>query len=341
MAAALSQSRAAASKGEGLQPTNLVRDLYQIAELIELCFGSRLDASGMAAVREMKAVARLGPLLWLLALLDRAGLGIGMGYVWRAGGRVVGNVSVYRGDVHPRRGSSYLIANVAVHPDHRRQGIARALMLAGMDLVRRQRGDWVALEVETGNEAALALYRDLDFERHETLDQWEAPHLIVPPPAGDGQGWPVRRRRREMAAEADLIYNHARQGGMAWTRPIERPDVHDLGAMLGIGRREHWLLPSPDDPRRLVGALWVEVAPLQQPRLSLFLDPALRDPAARRALLSHAFGLPALRGRTLRVEAASDDPPVEAFLQETGFRKVRSLVQMSRSLAGELPSDNA
>ena len=60
-----------AARGDGLRPTRLIRDLRQIAGLVELCFGSRLDASGRAAVREMKMLARLGPLFWLLALLDR------------------------------------------------------------------------------------------------------------------------------------------------------------------------------------------------------------------------------------------------------------------------------
>ncbi len=332
MAAALSQSRPAAGR-EGLQSTNLLRDLYQIAELIELCFGARLDASGMAAVREMKAVARLGPILGLLAALDRAGMGLGMGYVWRAEGRVVGNVSVYRGDVHPRLGSGYLIANVAVHPDYRRHGIARALMVAGMGLVRRQRGAWVALEVDADNEAALALYDDLAFERHETLDQWEAPHVLTPLPSGGGPGWPVRRRRREVAAEADLIYNRARQGGMAWTRPIKRSDIYDMGALFGLGQRIHWVQPAPDDPQRLLGAMWVEAGSLQQPRLSLFLDPELRDAAGRRALAARVLSSPGLRGRTLRLETGSDDPPVEEFLREAGFRKVRSLAQMRKLLA--------
>ena len=122
-----------AARGDGLQPTHLVRDLYQIAELVELCFGTRLDANGRAAVREMKMLARLGPLFWLLALLDRVfAFGLGQGYVWREGGRVVGNVSLYRGGAHPELGPGWLIANVAVHPDHRRQSIARRLMNAAM-----------------------------------------------------------------------------------------------------------------------------------------------------------------------------------------------------------------
>ncbi len=81
MAAALVRQREV-SDGGTVQRTNLVRDLYQIAELVETCFGASLDASGRAAIEEMKWVGRLGPLLLIVALLDRLGIEMGRGFVW-------------------------------------------------------------------------------------------------------------------------------------------------------------------------------------------------------------------------------------------------------------------
>ncbi|MCZ7543814.1 MAG: hypothetical protein M5R40_09870 [Anaerolineae bacterium] len=54
-------------KRNGLRPVNLRIDLGGIADLIEICFADQMDAQGRATVREMRALSRLGPLLWLLA----------------------------------------------------------------------------------------------------------------------------------------------------------------------------------------------------------------------------------------------------------------------------------
>lgn len=328
--AALARRRAAQPGDNGLQPYNLPRDLYQIAELLEISFGSRLDSSGRAAVREMKLAAQLGPLLWLLGLIDPAVLGLGRGYVWRAGGRVVGNVSLYRGGKHPALGPGWLIANVAVHPHHQRQGIARALMQAALDLAFRLQGQWVVLQVEADNEPALALYNSLGFERFETLAQWQAAPLLperIPPP--DLHTRAVRRRRAaEAAAEMDLIYQRARRGGITWTRPIERGDIGGDPLHGLFSSREHWVLPARSQTGSLSGVLWIEPAGWWDYRLTLFLDPALQDAASRCSLLVHALNRPELAARGLRVETAEDDPPVSDLLLAAGFRKTRSLAQM-------------
>src|SRR5512139_386851 len=103
MAAALAQRRPT-KRDDGLQPTSFPRDLGQIAELIELCFASQMDTGGRSAVSEMKAISKLGPLVWLLALIDRYVAGLGTGFVWRINGKVVGNVSLYRAGSHPYLG---------------------------------------------------------------------------------------------------------------------------------------------------------------------------------------------------------------------------------------------
>lgn len=333
MTAALTQPHSKLKRGDGLFPTSPARDLYQIAELVELCFAEQLDATGRAIIREMKALARLGPLLWLLTLLDPTGAGLGLGFVWRSKGRVVGNVSLYRGGTHPDLGRGWLVANVAVHPDHRRQHIARALMDAGMDLARRKGGDWIVLQVEADNEAALNLYTGLGFAQEETLAQWETNLRYPALPDPDEDAWPIRRRfATEWAAEADLIYNRARPGAMAWTRPIERYDLYGPFNILEGQHKLRQVLPDPARQGRLLGSLWIESSSRHKARLSLFLDPALRDPHGRKALLLSALRLPNLQGRTIRLETTQGDAPIEEVLHAAGFRETRTLVIMRRML---------
>ncbi|MEO1404241.1 MAG: GNAT family N-acetyltransferase [Cyanobacteria bacterium J06635_1] len=70
------------------------------------------------------------------------------------------SVSIWQ-PFQPRR--PYL-ANLAVHPDHRRQGIGRHLLLTGENIVR----DWgfqsLSLHVAVNNRAAYRLYTELGYQ---------------------------------------------------------------------------------------------------------------------------------------------------------------------------------
>jgi GNAT superfamily N-acetyltransferase len=332
-AASLISGRSSAHPHGGIHRTRLARDLYQIAELVEICFGERLDASGRSAVREMKMIARMVPVLWLFSLLNGVGLGLGTGYVWRSRKRVTGNVSLYRGGQHPILGRGFLIANVAVHPDVRRQGIARSLMEATLDLVERKTGNWVALQVEADNTPAIDLYRSMGFRELETLTQWETTRIKYLP-SSPSTAWIIRERMpRDAEAIRELIFERARVGGMAWTRTIEQHDIIDpLAGLPGMSLKEQWVLPALHRHDTLMGLVWVEQPGWRQVRITQFLDPELEDALARRALLQSVLSRSSVQGRTIRVETTADDSPVDSLLADAGFRPARHLTQMRKLL---------
>lgn len=57
------------------------------------------------------------------------------------------------------------LLNLAVHPDHRRRGIARALLTQALDQGRTHNVSVVWLEVRPSNDAALALYQAFGFKK--------------------------------------------------------------------------------------------------------------------------------------------------------------------------------
>lgn len=53
--------------------------------------------------------------------------------------------------------------NIAVHPDFRRQGVARALILALIGELKKRGSRYLTLEVRASNDPARALYESLGF----------------------------------------------------------------------------------------------------------------------------------------------------------------------------------
>ncbi len=57
--------------------------------------------------------------------------------------------------------------NIAVHPDFRRQGVARALILALIGKLRKRGSRCLTLEVRASNDPARTLYESLGFAMWE------------------------------------------------------------------------------------------------------------------------------------------------------------------------------
>lgn len=65
-----------------------------------------------------------------------------------------------------------LVARLAVHPEHRRQGLARALMAAIGTWGVRHGAETCVLQVAADNTAAFALYEGLGFREHHRYRYW-------------------------------------------------------------------------------------------------------------------------------------------------------------------------
>ena len=61
------------------------------------------------------------------------------------------------------------VVSIAVLPEHRRKGVAEALMAAAMEGMRQYKAKQCYLEVRVTNEAAVDLYRKLGFEISRTV----------------------------------------------------------------------------------------------------------------------------------------------------------------------------
>ena len=158
-----------------LRPYKFRKDLKAISDLIELCFADTLDQDGKRYLRHMRRISQQkGTRFYSKLLLSNTSVPTS-GFVWEAGGKVVGNLSLIPFYQSGKR--IYMIANVAVHPHYRRQGIARALTKAAIQKVQQQGGEGVWLQVREDNQSAIHLYDSLDFQTVTKRTTWKLdPH---------------------------------------------------------------------------------------------------------------------------------------------------------------------
>ena len=139
------------------------RDLGPVADLVELCFADTLDESGRGYVQRMRQAARSNNLFrW-------SNMSMG-GFVWERDGLVLGNVNMIAFTTRGNR--NFLLANVAVHPSYRRQGVARKLTNQSVEHARLLGMKSVWLHVRQENEAAVSLYQSLGFAERLRRTSW-------------------------------------------------------------------------------------------------------------------------------------------------------------------------
>ena len=172
--AELSKSLTSGQLSHNIRPFNTYSDLTEVADLIELCFAGSLDRDGKRYLQQMRQFANsTGWLNWIPMAPEWAGSPF-IGYVCEENGELIGNVSLV--PYHIKRKRNYLIANVAVHPDHRRRGIARNLTMQSIEHARQHNAAGVWLNVRDNNQAAIRLYSELGFAERARRATWHSNH---------------------------------------------------------------------------------------------------------------------------------------------------------------------
>jgi ribosomal-protein-alanine N-acetyltransferase len=312
---------------------NLRTDLLPLADLIEIAFADSMDSSGRAALREMRYLSRMGMGLSLLANLNELALGIKFGYVWIADGKLVGNVSIYPTNYPRSLGKYWIIANVGVHPDYQRRGIARQLMRASMDFLRQQDVTAAILQVDHDNFRAHNLYTSLDFIDERTWRTWRRSNSArVSNRLSEQEVFISRRRSSDWSVEYDLARRLRPQerGGMGWLRPLQEGLFRQswrqrLWDWLNIRSVERLVVMSQSE-RKMLASLWIETSLassssqlmlMVEPEYHGIYDDALLNTAVRR------FG-----GDPLVIEHPLDETVTNQVLEHYRFTPQRTVVHM-------------
>jgi GNAT superfamily N-acetyltransferase len=318
----------------GIRPVNLRTDLAGIADLIELCFGPTMTEAGRAAVREMRMISQSGWLTLFLVGADRVLGGLEEGFVWIEQGQIVGNVSLSPANFPLSEGSGYLVANVAVHPDFRRRGLAQSLVLAALELVHQKGGNFAVLQVEAANEVAYRLYTRLGFRAERGFVQWIHPAHMRTPPRLESMPNITLRQPNEWRSEfalAELVRPNS-QGGLGWLRPTTadafRPSmVHSL-VNFALARSEtKWIVRQENAQNdAIIASLHAKKGFGGMQQLVLLVHPSqqgkLEEPLIN-------FVLRDVDGQfAVSIEHPTDDVEASRVLERNLFRRQATFIHM-------------
>lgn len=155
-----------------MRPLNVLWDLSAVADLIETCFSSTMDSDGRQYVQDMRRAGKDNSFLkWAHHAVETTSLPLS-GYVWEENGRIIGNASLIPFRHNKQR--TYLIANIAVYPDHRRKGIAFSLTRRAIQHAHEKNVDNIWLHVRDDNPGAIDLYKKLGFVERARRTSWQA-----------------------------------------------------------------------------------------------------------------------------------------------------------------------
>jgi GNAT superfamily N-acetyltransferase len=267
------------------------------------------------------------------------------GFVWEEERRIVGNVSF----LPINAPGCYLIANVGVHPDFRRRGIAHGLMETTIAHARTTGERTLFLQVDEKNVGAIHLYEMLGFTHMQGMTSWRTtderslPRLSMPPlrrnpDEFDGftlQQLPADLWQAAYALDTKMV---ARELGAPYLLPADayQHNWRNWWRQFWVGvSYENWAAVTP--AHDLIGLGQIRVEWGRPYLLKLRFHPEWQEVVARPLIAKLLRRLSHLGRRAVHLPHPSQDLPINALLSEATFTPHQTLLHMRLDLAPNAP----
>ena len=308
----------------GLRPVNMHRDARQLVELLQLVFGEHIERGGQYHLPRIPS----GVEGWLMG---RSMVQKLPGFVWEVNGRIIGNVTLLTTKTRGR----FLVANVAVHPDHRRRGIAQMMMQAVIERVQAQQGITIALQVIKDNAAAIQLYQNLGFFKMGNMTLWQASSSRIrelPKRSGEFRITPLRRGDSQAAyrLDADCLPNDLNWPNLLPEDAYRRSVWQKVGDFVNGRQEETWIVKQPDGQLVGLGSIISDWG--RAHKLKIRVHPAWHGQLEQPLLAKLIRRLRYLSPRTMHLNHPDDDQITSQLLEKARFTPLRRLTHMRLDL---------
>jgi len=312
-----------------IRKLNISRDLDQVADLIEQCFPIHLDRDGQTYIREMRKAAREMRYLGWLSSLPDLGSNKAPGFIWEEEGRILGNLSMIP---FKNQGKNIcLIANVAVDPNYRRQGIARALTNHALAYLRRNQVSQVWLQVRDDNPAAHQLYKSTGFIDHLVRTSWRIkPGQFEPMDKDNLRNVSIGKRPKNIWEDHKIWLLNRYPESIRWNLPVDFSQfepglLQKISNFLEGVYLKHWTVY---DQKECLGVITWQKTSTHANNLWLAFSDSWES-----STLSYA--LHRVMRRLPKKHPISIDYPKGRFVDQfkvMGFKEFRSLIWMKQNL---------
>ncbi len=263
-----------------LRKINIHRDLLPVADLIELCFGEHMDLDGKAYLRQIRRAAGFPFEIRTIKGCNELVTYPIYGYVWEEANQVVGNLTLIPSHAHGIW--RYLIANVAVHPNHRNKGIGRALTEKGIQHIRDCGADAAWLQVRADNPIAIHLYESLGMVERVIRTTWESSRdSIMEKPIPQGIRVVNKQRQQDWPLQLEWLQT-TYPPEVAWQLPFNprklEPSIwNKIINSFQYESYRHWTVFSGSEPvgfaswegaSRYADVLWLAFPPHVDPKIA-------------------------------------------------------------------------
>ncbi len=309
---------------------HLRKDLFPVADLVELCFAEHMDSEGRAYLRHIRSAARDENSLYLDASTPETSQIPFHGYVWVEDGKIIGNVTLIY--TNKRNQPLYFIANVAVAPAYRNRGIGRELTLRAIQHVRDHGGNSVILQVREDNPSAIHIYESLGFQEINRRTTWIW-NGSRPPKQKLLPGMSISRRKKEDWPQHRLWLESIYPETVSWFLPFlfknhEPGFLNDFVRWLDAQSIQFW---SVRQGEHLMGIASLESVNPFQDYLWLTSSPAYEENAIQAIV-------PFILHRSRRPQKIMANYPAhraEAAFEAAGMKVLNTLIWMENHLTGQ------
>ncbi len=323
----LPSEQASVREQSHVRPMHVRQDARQVIALLELVFNQHLRGAGHHTI---------SPGFSLKDFINGREQ-IVPGFVYSIDKRIVGNVSLLESRVPGR----YLVANVAVHPDFRRRGIARKMMVEVVRYIKNRGGHQIALQVETENESAYKLYQELGFEKVGEVRDWRMnwyalktvasrPPISRSRPDDYGE-FQLRPLRPEDAKQAFLLDKSIFPKALNWPDPPQ-PNYYKRGLKRSIqwffSGSNHEIWVAENQSKQVVGLGIIENDFGRPYALKFRMHPDWAHLVERPMVAKLSRRLRYMRSKTIVIQQDVNQSSIEGLLREAGFSLKRNLTVM-------------